>query len=308
MALEQQVLRDGTGTLIAYPPASGAINNLASPLVRIQTPNVSMPLEGSEDAATIDACNTTVRGTHQRGQDHVDIDNGAITLPTPGRKYLVGYYAGDVDPIVITAVRVESQGSHYRVYTQEPLQKTLAGGELFCGYALTHQLTTTETDDEGDGLAIWSVNVGGQKYTWHQAFKVVKQYVHPDLTADQLLAQYPQVERLSFAEDLSLKEAIDSAWENLVIPVLEGRGMYWERIKTVGRLNPPLALATIYHLQRADARFPLDVLEESRQQYLRALDVAFQSVDFWYDAGDDDGGRRDNDGSVPVYRQLRLSR
>jgi hypothetical protein len=193
-------------------------------------------------------------------------------------------------------------------YLQEPLPRAIESGELFAGFAITHQLTTEETDDEGDGLAIWSATIGGEKYTWHQAFKVVKQYVHPDLTADQLLAQYPQVERLSFAEDLSLKEAIDSAWENMVIPSLESRGLFWERIKTVKRLNPAIALATIYHLQRADARFPLDVLEESRQQYLRALDVAFQSVDFWYDSADDEGSRREDAGRVPAYRQLRLSR
>jgi hypothetical protein len=303
MALEQQVLRDQTGTLIAYPPASGALNNLATPLVRIQTPNVSMPLEGSEDAATLDPVDTTTSAAASRGADSVALTSVA-NAPVPGRKYLIGKYTGDVDPLVVTVVRLDGTTA----YLQEPLPRAVESGELFCGYALTHQLTTTETDDEGDGLAIWSVNVGGQKYTWHQAFKVVKQYVHPDLTADQLLAQYPQVERLSFAEDLSLKEAIDSAWENMIIPSMESRGLFWERIKTVKRLNPALALATIYHLQRADARFPLDVLEESRQQYLRALDVAFQSVDFWYDAGDDEGSRRDDAGRVPAYRQLRLSR
>lgn len=308
MALEQQVLRDQTGTLIAYPPASGALNNIATPLVRIQTPNVSMPLEGSEDAATLDATNTTTNGGNPRGQDYVDITNGEITIPTVGRKYLIGKYTGDIDPVVCTVVRVKDQGVNYRIYLQEPLPRAVESGELFAGFAITHQLTTEETDDEGDGLAIWSATIGGEKYTWHQAFKVVKQYVHPDLTADQLLAQYPQVERLSFAEDLSLKEAIDSAWENMVIPSLESRGLFWERIKTVKRLNPAIALATIYHLQRADARFPLDVLEESRQQYLRALDVAFQSVDFWYDSADDEGSRREDAGRVPAYRQLRLSR
>ena len=303
MALEQQVLRDQTGTLIAYPPASGALNNLSTPLVRIQTPNVSMPLEGSEDAATLDPVDTTTSSAASRGASSVALTS-VPNAPVPGRKYLIGKYTGDVDPVVCTVVRLDGTTA----YLQEPLPRAVESGELFCGYALTHQLTTTETDDEGDGLAIWSVNVGGEKYTWHQAFKIVKQYVHPDLTADQLLAQYPQVERLSFAEDLSLKEAIESAWENMLIPSMESRGLFWERIKTVKRLNPALALATIYHLQRADARFPLDVLEESRQQYLRALDVAFQSVDFWYDAGDDEGSRRDDNGRVPAYRQLRLSR
>lgn len=307
MALEQQVLRDGTGTLIAYPPASGAINNISTPLVRVQTPSVQLPAVGAEDAAALDATNTVVNGAHTKGQDHVDIDNGAITLPIPGRKYLIGKYAGDVDPIVITAVRVVNQGSHYRVYTQEPLQDNVAAGELFCGYAITHQLTTTETDVEGDALAVWSVGIGGQKYEWHQPFKVVRQFVHPDLTGADLLAQYPQVQRLSISGDATLSEAIGSAWENLIIPALEARGMYWERIKTVRRLNPPLALATVYHLQRSDARFPLDVLEESRQEYLRALDVAFQSVDFWYDGGNSDARPHAQD-SVPAYRQLRLSR
>ena len=303
MALEQQVLRDQTGTLIAYPPASGALNNIASPLVRIQTPNVSMPLEGSEDAATLDPVDTTTSASAARGADSVSLTS-VSNAPVPGRKYLIGKYTGDVDPVVCTVVRLDGTTA----YLQEPLPRAIESGELFAGFAITHQLTLEETDDEGDGLAIWSATIGGEKYTWHQAFKVVKQYVHPDLTADQLLAQYPQVERLSFAEDLSLKEAIDSAWENMVIPSLESRGLFWERIKTVKRLNPALALATIYHLQRADARFPLDVLEESRQQYLRALDVAFQSVDFWYDSADDEGSRREDAGRVPAYRQLRLSR
>lgn len=303
MALEQQVLRDQTGTLIAYPPASGALSDIATPLVRIQTPNVSMPLEGSEDAATLDPVDTTTSASAARGAESVSLTS-VSNAPVPGRKYLIGKYTGDVDPVVCTVVRLDGTTA----YLQEPLPRAIESGELFCGFALTHQLNTTETDDEGDGLAIWSATIGGEKYTWHQAFKIVKQYVHPDLTADQLLAQYPQVERLSFAEDLSLKEAIDSAWENMVIPSLESRGLFWERIKTVKRLNPALALATIYHLQRADARFPLDVLEESRQQYLRALDVAFQSVDFWYDSADDEGSRREDAGRVPAYRQLRLSR
>lgn len=303
MALEQQVLRDQTGTLIAYPPASGALSDIATPLVRIQTPNVSMPLEGSEDAATLDPVDTTTSASAARGADSVSLTS-VSSAPVPGRKYLIGKYTGDVDPVVCTVVRLDGTTA----YLQEPLPRAIESGELFAGFAITHQLTLEETDDEGDGLAIWSATIGGEKYTWHQAFKVVKQYVHPDLTADQLLAQYPQVERLSFAEDLSLKEAIDSAWENMVIPSLESRGLFWERIKTVKRLNPALALATIYHLQRADARFPLDVLEESRQQYLRALDVAFQSVDFWYDSADDEGSRREDAGRVPAYRQLRLSR
>jgi hypothetical protein len=303
MALEQQVLRDQTGTLIAYPPASGALSDIATPLVRIQTPNVSMPLEGSEDAATLDPVDTITSASAARGADSVSLTS-VSNAPVPGRKYLIGKYTGDVDPVVCTVVRLDGTTA----YLQEPLPRAIESGELFAGFAITHQLNTTETDDEGDGLAIWSATIGGQKYTWHQAFKVVKQYVHPDLTADQLLAQYPQVERLSFAEDLSLKEAIDSAWENMIIPSLESRGLFWERIKTVKRLNPALALATIYHLQRADARFPLDVLEESRQQYLRALDVAFQSVDFWYDSADDEGSRREDAGRVPAYRQLRLSR
>lgn len=303
MALEQQVLRDQTGTLIAYPPASGALSDIATPLVRIQTPNVSMPLEGSEDAATLDPVDTTTSASASRGADSVSLTS-VSNAPVPGRKYLIGKYTGDVDPVICTVVRLDGTTA----YLQEPLPRAIESGELFAGFAITHQLTTEETDDEGDGLAIWSATIGGEKYTWHQAFKVVKQYVHPDLTADQLLAQYPQVERLSFAEDLSLKEAIDSAWENMVIPSLESRGLFWERIKTVKRLNPAIALATIYHLQRADARFPLDVLEESRQQYLRALDVAFQSVDFWYDSADDEGSRREDAGRVPAYRQLRLSR
>jgi len=303
MALEQQVLRDGTGTLIAYPPASGALKNIATPKVRIQTPNVSMPLEGSEDNATLDPVSTQVASSVSRGGTTVTLSS-IFSVPVPGRKYLIGTYTGDIDPVVVTVVRAAGSIMHL----QEPLPRAVSAGESFAGYALTHQLTTTETDDEGDGLAIWSATIGGEKYTWHQAFKIVKQFVHPDLTADQLLAQYPQVERLSFAEDLTLSEAIGSAWENLIIPSLESRGLYWERIKTVRRLNPALALATIYHLQRADARFPLDVLEASRQEYLRAMDVAFQSVDFWYDAADDEDGRRDADGTVPVYRQLRLSR
>lgn len=303
MALEQQVLRDQTGTLLAYPPASGAVKNITSPLVRIRTPNVSMPEEGSEDAATLDPVDTTLAAAASRGSSSIVLASVA-NAPVPGRKYLIGKYVGDVDPLVVTVVRLDGTTA----YLEEPLLRDVASGDLFCGYAVSHQLTTIETDDEGDGLAIWTITLGGVTYIWHQAFKVVKQYIHPDLTADQLLSQYPQVERLSYAEDLSLKEAIDSAWENMIIPSLESRGLFWERIKTVKRLNPALALATIYHLQRADARFPLDVLEESRQQYLRAMDVAFQSVDFWYDAADDDGGRRDDENRVPAYRQLRLSR
>jgi hypothetical protein len=303
MALEQQVLRDGTDTLIAYPPASGAGGLIVSPLVRIGTPNVSMPLEGAEDNATLDPVNTAIASNASRGASSITI-TALTNNATVGRKYLICRYAGDVDPVIVTAVRKDGS----TIYLQEPLQRDVASGELVFGFAITHQLTALETDDEGDGLAIWSATIGGNKYTWHQAFKIVKQYVHPDLTADQLLAQYPQVERLSFAEDLTLSEAIGSAWENLLIPSLESRGLYWERIKTVRRLNPALALATIYHLQRADARFPLDVLEASRQEYLRAMDVAFQSVDFWYDSADDEGSRREDLGRVPAYRQLRLSR
>jgi hypothetical protein len=303
MALEQQVLRDGTDTLLAYPSPYGSGGVIVSPKVRIQTPNVSMPLEGAEDNATLDPVNTAIASNAARGA--TSLSTFALTnLAVPGRKYLVCRYSGDVDPVVVTVVRKDSS----TVYLQEPLPRDVSVNDLFLGFGITHQLTTTETDDEGDGLAIWSATINGQKYTWHQAFKIVKQYVHPDLTADQLLAQYPQVERLSFAEDLTLSEAIGSAWENLIIPSLESRGLYWERIKTVRRLNPALALATIYHLQRADARFPLDVLEASRQEYLRAMDVAFQSVDFWYDYADDEGGRRESQNVVPAYRQLRLSR
>lgn len=290
MALPPQILEDSTETLEDYAPLEPGLGALSSVTVRVRTPSTSLPAVDEAEAATADSVSTTIGAAASKGATSITV--ASATGIAEGRQYAIGLGAVDDDSVV---VKVRRQVGTTLTLT-EGLPVAVAQSDTLKGFRVSHALTADETETSGEGLAVWkAAYASGETRTWDQQFWVVRQRLHHTLTVTRLTSKYPQVLRLRPPTDEKLQEVIDAAWEDRVIPALEGRNIDVWTIKSAARLEPVVATACVLHLVLADAASTPEYVERAEKDYESALELALRGRHFWIDAPDDRNPQADDD-------------
>ena len=265
------ILKDSTETLLVYPPQQYLAQPSAAD-VRIGTPSTTMPDEGSEETATIDAVSTTLSAAASRGDTTLTLTSTSGI--TDGRKYLVE----DSGRNIVVKV-VSTSGS--TAYLSEPLSSAIASGSSFKGIAVTHQLTTTETSELGRAFAIFRLTLDGVVQRIEKDFRIETGRLQNTLTSVELLRR-KEIRKLRQSTDMDLDEVIEAAFQRMVVLEIEARGMIAARINNAEKLEPATEEAVIYMLMRAAGRPDDDVFNQERR-FNRVFEKVMSGREFWYD-------------------------
>lgn len=264
-----QIAKDSTQTIVAYPKT---LELVSSATVRVETDAVGLP--DATSAATVESAtlNTTTNADALEGDTRLFLAS-AVPSVVIGRSYVV-------DVVGIGAFTVEVAGVNVaadEVELAQPLPKAVASGSAFRGWALTHALTTTQTAAAGLAFGRWAV-AGVDAVEWTEAFRIVAHANHYALTWSLLSQRKPHLADEKPAYDETGAETIAAAWDDHLIPALEGKGVRPAFIISQERLMPAHAAAVELVL------FPRD--EVINAAFERKVDQALRSKAFWYDANE----------------------
>lgn len=286
MALPLQILEDSTDTLYDELPVEGTFGNVASQTVRVQTPAVS---PGEVEAATLETTSYTLAAAVQ-GASSIAWTAAAGTAPEGGRRYAIGKAAGATPfPVDVDVERVDVAAS--TIHLRTPLVRDVEAGDVMKGLRLTHALTAAETDEKGQASAIWSVTLttpyqGRSVIAWEQYFRVVPQFFYHGLTDGEAVRLVPELRRHTAGAERSLQDAIEAAWEAVLLEDLQGQRIDIWSIKSAWQLRPVLAFATLHHVTAADESLDERTREAFRVRYQDRLRVVLESKELWIDTGD----------------------
>ena len=270
---EQRILRASTQTLVAYPrlhPDNVLLGQPSAATVKLQTPAVQ---ETTYSAAVADALSTTTQGAHQEGDDHVTLASSVALVA--GRRYLIELRSGRY--IEVQAIEGGTQST---LWLAEPLPCDIGNGRPVRGFAVTKTLTTTQTDQPGDALALFRATVNGGTYEWSESFRIVNKITSPRLTPTRLTHAYPIMSSLRDTNDIDYEAVIDAAWDHRIVPLLAARKILDEDVISDEALVPLHALACVLHIVETDPRFSSDYIARLREQYDKTMDTTFSRVDF----------------------------
>lgn len=301
----QRILVGSTQAIVSYPrvsPAGAAL--LAQPssvTVRVGTPAVSTSL-ATYEAATVDNVSTTLENAAVEGDTTLTL--AASTALVRGRRYIVAAAAGPVE-----VEHIGPTGSSTTVYLAEPLPCAIEDAAAFVGYAVSHALTSTETANPGNALALWRAVVDGVTYEWAQPFRVARRIPVCPLRPTQLTQAYPVVHTLRARTDTTLDEVIASAWHYRVLRALEAKGVQEEDIISVDVLEPLVAIACVLQLVMQDPVQPNEFVARIAEDYQRTLDAVLASR-HWYEDHQSEAPAPKPEGETanPVRGALRLTR
>ncbi len=277
------VVEDQTETLVSYPPVIG---QASAANVRIGTPAVSMPDEGSEDAATIDTVDTTISAAANAGDKSITVASASGI--TEGYQY---YLDTDFGPLVVEVEEIESTTIHMT----NPLPTAVESGTAFKGYAISHALTAAETADVGQSLAQWDATIGGVLYRWDQHFLVVNDNINYTLNGTRLVDLQPIVRELRPAHDETFEDSIAAAWGTYLVPDFAEKGIRIERINSWEPLEALHSTAVVAHLLSQATNANPDFRDFWEAKYRKqSLDLLSNPL-WWYDADDNEAGVPDGD-------------
>jgi hypothetical protein len=278
-----QVPQGQAATLVAYPPEH-LRGTVTAATVRIGTPNVTMPDNGT--AATVSSLDTTTDAAANRGDRTISV--ASATGATAGRKILIGDHEAELESISGTTLTLRL-----------PLPLDVATGTVVKGLDLSIALDSTDTDQAGNALAIWTVGTED----WTQPFVVAYRSVAYGLDAVGLRIRYPVIERLIPGRDADLSDAIEGAWLTEVEPHLLANEMKPENVISWSAIDDWHAAAVVYRAALNAPRLSPEAVDTWATNLSSARNRALDSRRFWYSETDDiSGDQPDN----PVGRS-RLS-
>lgn len=275
---EQRILVGSTQTLVSYPRLNNGQLVMAQPTsctVRIATPAVSMP--STYDNATVDTVSQTLSDNVNEGDISVFLSSAAAVVR--GRDYIVTGAEGSTPPLL---VRAENGGTITDVLIAEPIPTSVAITSTFKGFAVSHALTTAETDQPGNGLALWRAVVDSVTYEWAQSFRIVRRIPVCPLTPTRLTQAYPVIHTMRARTDTTLEELIATGWEFRVLRALEANGIAEENIVSTEVLEPLVAAGCLLQLVMQDPSLPSDYVDRVQQDYDRTMASVLGSR-HWYE-------------------------
>lgn len=272
-----RVLLNSTETITTYPRlhANGTLMShvATAATARRIGPGASDDV-GTYVAATIDSVSTTTQGAHQEGGENITL-NAAQTI-VAGRRYLVTD-ASNGREIVVEATR---GGSLTQLWVAEPLPCDIANNSTVKGLEITVALTAAQTATVGSGYVLFRATVDGIVREWEEPFRVVRRITSISLTPTSLTQSYPVVRKLASATDTTLEEAINAAWELMVVPSLAARGVLDEDIMTDDVIMPFHASAVVLHLARQWPQASSEYVARLEQAYEQTKQTTWDRIDF----------------------------
>lgn len=273
-----QVLKDSTDTLLVYPPSSHS-GQASSASVRVGTPSTPIPDDDSWEAATVDAVSATTNAAANKGATSLSFASDPTC--TPGRKYLLELTTGQ-------KLHVEVIATGTTVVLAEPLAMAIPSGTALKGVAITHALTTAETENLGEGLVKVKATIGGSDFHWDQRFEVVDSIFSITLTAAALSERRPDIMRLRPPNDLTGSELIEAAWTDVLRLRLRARGYEEAKINSPVELEPALLEACAYLVTKMYRSEDTERMQARMDDLERAIDDTLASKQWWYDESDQD--------------------
>jgi hypothetical protein len=270
--------------------------------VRIGTPAVSMPT--SYDNATVDSVSSTLSANADEGAVYVYL-SGSVAL-VAGRQYLINSNDNSGYTHVAQATITATDSS---VSLAEPLPAKVWSSDTFKGFAVSHALTTTETRDPGNALALWRAGISSVTYEWAQSFRIVRRIPVCPLTPTRLTQAYPVIHTMRARTDTTLEELIAAAWEFRVLRAFEAKGIQEEDIVSTEVLEPLVAIGCVLQLVMQDPTLPADYVDRIQQDYDRTMASVLASR-HWYEDNqtDNPAPRPDTEQPTPRRGGMRLSR
>lgn len=308
MSATKRVQRAQTGALLAYPilshggpgvPDGVDLTQPSSATVRIRT--ASTPLPDSATAVTVDSLSGTLTSAAAEGATSLAL-TGAVTL-VRGRQYVVTTTTGER-----FVVESRASGSSSTVRLAEPLPMAAAASSTIHGFALTTTLSTAQTSDIGEGLALWAVTYSSSVYAFTTQFRVVERIPRSTLTATALTRGYPIVHTIRSRLDGGLDELLQTVWDDALLPALEARGIRAELVIDPSRLEGVHAAMAVHHLLMLDPSKESAFRDEWKTIATQRFETALASREFWVDGEDEGAAPRDESAPPAAYRQTRWVR
>lgn len=270
--LEQRVLRATTPTIVTYPrlrPSQVAqAKPTGSPTVFVATPASSSPVS---TAAVIDAVSTTVTAAAFAGARELAVLSATFVR---GRRYLISF---DGNVIVVES---RSSGASTVLRLVDALPCDVPDDAVVEGFALSRTLTATETADVGEASALWAATVEGVACQWSSLFRVVTRMPTALLTEGDLVRAYPVIKSMMPAGEISLDNVISAAWDNLVIPLCEAKGVFEEDVVADVTLVPLHALACMRLLYDYDSRVTDTFRADLKTAWSESIATTFARVSY----------------------------
>lgn len=275
---EQRIKAGQSGTLVSYPRLTNGQFVLAQPSavsVRIGTPAVSMP--STYDSSSFDNTATTVSSAVAEGATTIPL--AATVTSTRGHLYLIDQSDDGAGAFLVEAAAGASSAN---LYLSEPLPVALTSGNAVKCMACTYTVSAAQTDQPGNGLALWKATIGGVVYEWAQSFRIARRIPVCPLIGPRLTQAYPVIHTFRARTDLNLEELIRSAWEFRVLRALEAKGVAEEDIVSTDVLEPLVAIACLLQLVVQDPTQSPDYVQRVQEDYERTMASVLASR-HWYE-------------------------
>jgi hypothetical protein len=253
--MESRVLLGTTPTLAGYPRLRPSVVVQGVPSAascEVRTPGAVSPTAPCQ----VDTLQAEVLATALAHEPQLVTEDAPWVL---GRRYLVSYPDGRPTSTIEAAVG----GTSGRLHLSRGLREEVPVGSVVRGFACLRTLTTTETASPGEASILWTATVDGATYQWAQLFRVVRRIPTALLTADRLARLYPQVVQMETPGD-DPEMVVTSAWDALMMPLLEAHGLFDDEAISDEALVPLHALACMLMLHDFDFR-----LDQTARDHLR---------------------------------------
>ena len=129
-------------SIVFYPPVD-LLSQPSAAFVRIGTPYTSMPLEGSEIAATLEGVSVSINAEQKKGKTTIEFASDPSFIA--GRKYLLETVEG------YQAI-IEPQNSGSTVTLSQGLPFAVGVGDTVKSLAIIASVSATDTQTTGRGL------------------------------------------------------------------------------------------------------------------------------------------------------------
>ena len=189
-----------------------------------------------------------------------------------------------LDPDTSESLIVESAGlpDSSTLTLREPLPRAVPDGCTVSVIDVAVDLPSTAVDEvhAGEhGIVVFTATVDGKLVRWEESFRIVRRVSSVVLTPTRLTQLYPSVRGLRGTSDVDYEEAIQAAWDVVVVPLLAAKGVLHEDIITDDVIEPLHAIATVLHLARQWRGVEADYVARLEASYEQVKTTTFARID-----------------------------
>lgn len=273
MGTTESLLTGQSGVLVFEVPQTSKVASSAT--VQYRTPSTTFTEAAS---ATVEAVNKTLNAANEGASAIVATTSAGITV---GRSYVV--FPSRASVVCNDGFKVTPLNDGTTLALKQPLPFAIESGSKLRACTISKSISADDTDIVGECYARWEITFDdGTKEVHHHAFYIHNSSASYALNTQKLFEAYPILRRLADANDKTLSQAISSAWEMGVRPVLEAKGLVVEKIIDQSRVMPFHAAVTARRMLEQNERTPIELVERHRDEEKSILNSMLAGVKFWY--------------------------